>query len=122
MKLNIPVKRAFKHRVEGFGTLDVLLPDQKGSAGPFSECVLDVMHADAGSVSEDADHVEAQRIVVWSSGVEEVFCDGAQGVLLAGVTASSGSPKPVPRRSFTSTKARVSSLRTIRSISPRRVL
>jgi hypothetical protein len=42
------------------------------------------MYADFGSVGEDTDHVEAQGVVVWSPGVEVVFGDGAQGVLLAG--------------------------------------
>ena len=48
------------------------------------ESVFDVMHADIGSIGEDADHVESQGVVVWSSGVEVVFGDGAQGALLAG--------------------------------------
>ena len=42
------------------------------------------MYADIGSIGEDADHVESQGVVVWSSGVEVVFGDGAQGALLAG--------------------------------------
>ena len=42
------------------------------------------MHADIGSIGEDADHVESQGVVVWASSVEVVFGDGAQGALLAG--------------------------------------
>jgi hypothetical protein len=73
----------------------------------LSEGVLDVIKADLGALGEDADHVEAQGLEVWLCGVEVVFGYGAQGILLAGVTASSGSPKPVPRRSLTSTKTSV---------------
>jgi hypothetical protein len=40
------------------------------------------MNADFGSIGEDADHVASQRVVLWSSSVEVVFGDGAQGVLL----------------------------------------
>jgi hypothetical protein len=43
-----------------------------------------VVHADLGPVGENADHVEAQGIERWISGVEVVFCYGAQSVLLAG--------------------------------------
>jgi hypothetical protein len=42
------------------------------------------MYAYIGSIGEDADHVESQGVVMWSSSVKVVFGDGAQGVLLAG--------------------------------------
>jgi hypothetical protein len=71
------------------------------------ERVLEVMHPYARSVGKDADHVEPQGVEVRFSGVWVAFGDGAQGILLAGVTASSGSPKPVLRRSLTSTKTGV---------------
>ncbi len=50
----------------------------------FSERILDVMDADAGSGCEDADDVESQGIEVRLSDVEVVFGDRAQGMLLAG--------------------------------------
>jgi hypothetical protein len=50
---------------------------------PLSERVLDVMYTDLGPVGEDSDHVEAQGIEGWFSGVEVVFGYGADGVLLA---------------------------------------
>ena len=71
------------------------------------ERVLEVMHPYARSVGKDADHVEPQGVEVRFSGVWVAFGDGAQGILLAGVTASSESPKPVLRRSLTSTKTSV---------------
>jgi hypothetical protein len=43
-----------------------------------------VLYAGFGSVGEDTDHVEAQGVVVCSSGVEVVFGYRAQGVLFAG--------------------------------------
>jgi hypothetical protein len=48
----------------------------------LSERVLDVMQADLGPVGEDADHVEAQGVEGWVSGVEVVFGYGADGTLL----------------------------------------
>jgi hypothetical protein len=48
------------------------------------ECVFDVMYADFGSVGQDPDHVESQGVEGWFSGVEVVFGDGAQSVLLVG--------------------------------------
>jgi predicted ATPase len=50
----------------------------------LSERVLDVMYADLGPVGEDSDHVEAQGVEGWSSGVEVVLGDGTQGALLVG--------------------------------------
>jgi hypothetical protein len=41
------------------------------------------MNADIGSISEDPDHVEAQCIEVWFSGIEVMLGDGAQGALFA---------------------------------------
>jgi hypothetical protein len=41
------------------------------------------MYADLGPVGEDADHVEAQGVEGWFSGVKVVFGYGAQGVLFA---------------------------------------
>ena len=49
-----------------------------------SEGVLEMLYADFGSVGEDTDHVKAQGVVLWSSGVEVGFGYGAQGVLFAG--------------------------------------
>jgi hypothetical protein len=48
-----------------------------------SESVLDVMQADLGPVGQDSDHVEAQGIVRWFSGVKVVFGYGAEGILFA---------------------------------------
>jgi hypothetical protein len=48
----------------------------------LSERVLDVMQSDLGPVGEDADHVEAQVLEGWFSGVEVVFGYGADGALL----------------------------------------
>jgi hypothetical protein len=48
------------------------------------EGILDVMHADLGTVRKDTDHVEAQGFEVWLSGVEVVFGYPAEGVLFAG--------------------------------------
>jgi hypothetical protein len=42
-----------------------------------------VVYADLGPVGEDADHVEAQGVEGWFSGVEVVFGYGAEGVLFA---------------------------------------
>jgi hypothetical protein len=53
---------------------------------------------------------------------EVLYGEQAEGGLLASCYGFERSPKPVPRRSFTSTKTRVPSLRKIRSISPWRVL
>jgi hypothetical protein len=39
------------------------------------------MYADLGPVGEDADHVEAQGVELWVSGVEVVLGYGAEGVL-----------------------------------------
>jgi hypothetical protein len=41
------------------------------------------MQADLGSVGQDSDHVEAQGLVRWFSGVKVVFGYGAEGVLFA---------------------------------------
>ncbi len=60
-----------------------------------------------GLHGEDSDPVEPQGIEGWVSGVEVVFGYGAQGLRFAGGSASSGSPKPVLRRSLTSTKTSV---------------
>jgi hypothetical protein len=49
-----------------------------------SEGVLDVIDADLRAFGEDADHIEAQGVELWFSGVEVVFGYGAQGILLAG--------------------------------------
>jgi hypothetical protein len=68
-------------------------------ADQLSESVLDVMYADLGSVGEDPDHVEAQGVEGWFSGVEVVFGYGAQGVLLAvgdgfqGVSVAGSAPQ-----------------------------
>ena len=48
-----------------------------------SESILDMMYADLGAVGQDADHVEAQGVEVWFSGVQVVFGYGAQGLLFA---------------------------------------
>jgi hypothetical protein len=42
-----------------------------------------VMYVDLGSVGQDSDHVEAQGLVRWFSGVKVVFGYGAEGVLFA---------------------------------------
>ena len=42
------------------------------------------MYADLGSVGQDPDHVEPQRVEGGFPGVEVVFGDRAQGVLLVG--------------------------------------
>src|SRR5829696_300463 len=42
-----------------------------------------MMWADLGPVGQDSDHVEAQGVELWFSGVEVVFSHGAQGVLFA---------------------------------------
>ena len=42
-----------------------------------------MLHADLGAVGQDADHVEAQGVEMWFSGVQVVFGYGAQGLLLA---------------------------------------
>jgi hypothetical protein len=41
------------------------------------------MQADLGPVGQDSDHVEAQGLVRWFSGVKVVFGYGAEGVLFA---------------------------------------
>ena len=41
-----------------------------------------MVYADLGPVGEDADHVEAQGVEGWFSGVEVVFGYGADGALL----------------------------------------
>jgi hypothetical protein len=41
------------------------------------------MQADLGLVGQDSDHVEAQGIVRWFSGVKVVFGYGAEGILFA---------------------------------------
>jgi hypothetical protein len=43
-----------------------------------------MIYADLGAVGQDADHVEAQGVEMWFSGVEVVFGYGAQRLLLAG--------------------------------------
>jgi hypothetical protein len=43
-----------------------------------------MIDADLGALGEDTDHVEAQGLEVWLCGVEIVFGNGAQGILLAG--------------------------------------
>jgi hypothetical protein len=48
-----------------------------------SESVLDVMQADLGPIGQDSDHVEAQGVVGWFSGVKVVFGYGAEGILFA---------------------------------------
>jgi hypothetical protein len=39
------------------------------------------MQADLGPVGQDSDHVEAQGVVLWFSGVKVVFGYGAEGIL-----------------------------------------
>jgi hypothetical protein len=42
-----------------------------------------MMYADLGAVGQDTDHVEAQGVEMWFSGVEVMFGYGAQGLLFA---------------------------------------
>jgi hypothetical protein len=41
-----------------------------------------MMYADLGTVGQDTDHIEAQGVEMWLSGVEVVFGYGADGALL----------------------------------------
>ena len=41
-----------------------------------------MMYADFGTVGQDTDHIEAQSLEGWCSGVEVVFGYGADGALL----------------------------------------
>jgi hypothetical protein len=82
------------------------------------EGILDVTHAGRALAEEDPYDVEAHGVEGWLSIEEVEFGEGADPGLFAWVTASRGSPKPVPRRSFTSTNTRVVPWRTTRSSSP----
>ena len=55
-----------------------------------------------GSIGEDADHVEAQRVEARFPGVEVVLGDGAQGILLAGGDGLQRVPEsgPAPQLHF----------------------
>ena len=81
-----------------------------------------MMYADLGAVGQDADHVEAQGVEVGFSVVEVVFGYGAQGLLLAGGNGLQRVSEAGTAPQLDLYEDEVSSLRTIRSISPRRVL
>jgi hypothetical protein len=86
------------------------------------ERVLDVTDAKPVLSDEDADHVEPQGVEMWVAVGEVLHGELAEGGLFAGRDGFEWVAVGGPAAQLNSTNTRVSSLRTIRSISPRLVL